>query len=239
MRYLILSDIHANLEALEAVLKDAKGLYDDMINCGDVVGYGPDPNAVIEWCRKNSTKIIRGNHDKACAGIMDLRWFNDVARHAAQWTREELTPDNFEWLNALPQGPLTVGEFQAFHGSPADEDEYMADPWDIEQALPFSQRNLIFFGHTHLQGAFHIHRNGTRALKRETIDLEPDSVYFINPGSVGQPRDGNPKAAYAIFDDVERLVTMKRVPYDVNKTMQKIVAAGLPEVLGLRLQIGR
>jgi predicted phosphodiesterase len=239
VRYLVISDIHANWEALEAVLEDAKGRYDTILNCGDVVGYGPDPNRVTDWCREHTPMVIRGNHDKACSGMMDLRWFNPVATKAALWTQQELRPENLDWLRDLRKGPVTCKEFQAYHGSPVDEDEYIAETYEVEYASHYSQRPLVFFGHTHLQGAFEVHRNGTRKIKLSTIELHPDSKYFINPGSVGQPRDGNPRAAYAIYDTEIRTIEFKRAPYNIEATQAKLRALELPEVLAARLVLGR
>lgn len=239
MRYLILSDIHANWQALEAVLADAEGKYDQILNCGDIVGYGPDPNRVTEWCRTNTPVVIRGNHDKACSGVMNLEWFNDTAKSAALWTQQELTPENLEWLRRLPKGPFTCQSFQLFHGSPVDEDEYITEDYEVEYAAQFIERSVVFFGHTHVQGAFQVHRNGTRRLKEKTIALEPDCAYFFNPGSVGQPRDADPRAAYAIFDIQERLMELRRVCYDVYSTQARIAEQHLPQVLALRLHIGR
>lgn len=239
MRYLVVSDIHANWQALQAILADAEGLYDQVLNCGDVVGYGPDPNAVTDWCRANTPLVIRGNHDKACSGVMNLEWFNDVAKQAALWTQQELTPENLAWLHNLPAGPLTFSEFQVFHGSPADEDEYISECYEVEYSAQFIERNLIFFGHTHLQGAFQVHRGLTRRLRDKVVALEPDGVYFINPGSVGQPRDGDPRAAYAIYDRDQKVVELRRAAYDVFSVQSRILEQRLPQVLGLRLQIGR
>ena len=240
MRYLVLSDIHANWQALEAVLADAAGKYDEILNCGDVVGYGPDPNRVIDWCKQYSPIVIRGNHDKACSGVMNLEWFNDTAKAAAIWTQKELTPENLAWLKNLPQGPYTCPGFQLFHGSPADEDEYMTEDYEVEYAAQYIQREVVFFGHTHVQGAFQVMRTATRRLKDKTIALDSNhSTYFFNPGSVGQPRDADPRAAYAIYDSESRVVEMKRVSYDIFATQSRIAEEHLPQVLALRLHIGR
>src|SRR3989442_14590631 len=125
MRYLIITDLHANLEGLQACLEAAKGRYDQVICCGDVVGYGPDPNAVTEWVREHAAAVVRGNHDKACCGITDAEEFNQAARAAALWTRDVLTPENLEYLRKLATGPAEVDGFQIIHGSVQDEDEYI------------------------------------------------------------------------------------------------------------------
>jgi predicted phosphodiesterase len=246
LRYLILSDLHANREALEAVLSDARGQYDRILCCGDIAGYGPDPNFVVDWSRTNLAEVIRGNHDRACAGIEDLEWFNPVARSACVWTMANLTRGNFEYLRDLAAGPLTMGDFQLAHGSPLDEDEYLLSLNDARHVFASLETNLVFFGHTHVQGAF-IRMNGRyRATGRPGPEetrlfarLDPDAAYLVNPGSVGQPRDGDPRAAYVLFDSTARELMHCRVPYDWETTRRKILAAGLPALLGSRLTVGR
>lgn len=245
MRYLILSDIHANWEALQAVLRHARPEYDRILCCGDVVGYGADPDAVTGWVRQNVAAIVRGNHDKACAGLDDLEWFNPIARASAVWTRAAMKPENIEYLRSLEKGPERVDGFQILHGSPLDEDEYVVTEREVAQVAGYLETLVSFFGHTHLQGAFLCHRNGVRSLPRVdensetgTLELEPDATYLINPGSVGQPRDGDPRAAYAIYDPEARLVTLCRAEYNVASAQRKILAAGLPELLALRLEAG-
>ncbi|MBZ5612136.1 MAG: metallophosphatase family protein [Acidobacteriia bacterium] len=245
MRYLILSDLHANWEALQSVLQHARSTYDHILCCGDVVGYGADPDAVTEWVRSNVAGIVRGNHDKACAGLDDLEWFNPVARVSAVWTQQVMKPENLDYLRDLAQGPEQVNGFEILHGSPLDEDEYLVSAMDAAQAAPYLASPVSFFGHTHLQGGFLCHRNGVRRLPNigpdsdsETLELEPDVNYLVNPGSVGQPRDGDPRAAYAVYQPGERLVTFRRTAYDVAAAQKKILAAGLPDLLALRLEAG-
>ncbi len=245
MRYLILSDLHANWEALQAVLEHARSGYDRILCCGDVVGYGADPDAVTEWTRSNVAGIVRGNHDKACAGLDDLEWFNPVARQSAVWTQETMKPENLDYLRGLVKGPEHVNGFDILHGSPLDEDEYLITANDAGQAAPYLDAPVSFFGHTHVQGGFLCHRNGVKQLRimgpdsdSETLELEPDANYLINPGSVGQPRDGDPRGAYALYNSGERLVEFRRAAYDIASAQKKIVAAGLPELLALRLAAG-
>lgn len=245
MRYLILSDIHANWEALNAALAHARGKYDLILCLGDVVGYGADPDVVTEWVRQNASVTIRGNHDKACAGLEDLEWFNPVARISAVWTMETTKPQNILWLGKLPKGPAQVDGFQIIHGSPLDEDEYLISEQDAAQVAPYLDSMVQFFGHTHLQGGFLCHRNGVKRLVRPgpntdhyDLQLDPDAHYLINPGSIGQPRDNDPRAAYAIYDSVQHVVTYCRVDYDIEAAQRKIVDAGLPDVLAKRLEIG-
>ena len=245
MRYLILSDIHANWEALQAVLSRAQSGYDRIVCCGDVVGYGANPDEVTEWARDNVHSIVRGNHDKACAGLEDLEWFNAVARTSALWTQETMKPDNISYLHDLAKGPERIDGFQIVHGSPLDEDEYVVSEQDVAQVAPYLDASLSFFGHTHLQGGFLCHRNGVKRLRgvsaeadSEVLELEAGSSYLINPGSVGQPRDGDPRAAYAIYQPDNCTVTLFRAVYDLAAAQRKILEAGLPELLAVRLEAG-
>jgi len=242
VRYLILSDIHANWEALEAVLRDAEGDWDQAVCCGDLVGYGADPNRVIEWVREHAMAVVRGNHDKACAGLADLEGFNPAAREAAEWTAQTLTADQLYYLRNLPQGPLEVAGFEILHGSPADEDEYLMAA--LPDLLYYLHTPVAFFGHTHWQGGFVFYRNSVQPLpgvppehRQLRLSLRAEHVYLINPGSVGQPRDRDPRAAYAVYDDA-RQVELRRTPYRVEVAQAKIRRAGLPEILADRLSVG-
>jgi predicted phosphodiesterase len=246
VRYLIVSDIHGNLEGLEAVLAHAAGKYDQALCCGDLIGYGADPNAVTEWAREHAAAVVRGNHDRASVGLDDLEWFNPVARAAAVWTQQELTPDHTEYIRNLPKGPLMFDGFQVVHGSPLDEDEYMLAAADAGQVFSYLETPLTFFGHTHLQGGFiwnHARietiEQTPRAEERLTLELDPECAYMINPGSVGQPRDGDPRAAYVLYNPEERFLIYYRLPYDVGKAQEKIRRAGLPPILADRLAAGR
>ena len=251
MRILILSDIHANLEGLEACL-EAAPQHDRVFNLGDVVGYGANPNEVTERARALGEVFVRGNHDKACSGIMSLEGFNPVAAQAVMWTRERLTPHNLEFLRGLPQGPVTPLEnLQCVHGSPRDEDEYVLMRRDAYSILGHAAAPLIFFGHTHVQGAYwiddHTESEGAvapayasaRNKEQCALALSPARKYLINPGSIGQPRDGDPRAAFALYDTEASSVTFHRVPYDVARAQKKIMAAGLPSHLAARLAEGR
>lgn len=246
MRYLIISDLHANLPALEAVLADAAGSYDAIICCGDIAGYGAQPNEVVDWVRGHVLAIVRGNHDKAAAGLEDIEWFNPAARAAIEWTRRQLSPANLDYLRQLAKGPIQAGGFEVFHGSPIDEDEYLGSALDIAMMVPYLDATLAFFGHTHLQAAFESLHAGTRkiakpaAAEREiAVALDDKAWYAINPGSVGQPRDRDPRAAYALFSPASRLVQMRRVGYDIAAAQRAIRRAGLPEPLAVRLASGR
>lgn len=247
MRYLILSDIHGNQEALSAVLEEARGDGFDTVVClGDVVGYGADPNPVVEWVRRNAAATVRGNHDKASVGLESLEWFNPAARASALWTRSVLTPENQEWLRQLPSGPVEAGGFQILHGSPVDEDEYLLHPAEVAQLAGCLDAHISFFGHTHVQGGFRVLRSAVKLIEpvhwgrdREELTIGPDSRYLINPGSVGQPRDRDPRAAWALYVPDERLVVFRRAEYDISAAAAKIVEAGLPGILAQRLHSGQ
>lgn len=246
MRYLIVSDLHGNWEALQAVLERADGAYDQILCCGDLVGYGADPNPVVDWVRANVSLVVRGNHDKASAGLEDLEWFNPVAKAATLWTRQELTPENCDYIRKLPKGPLSIAGFQIVHGSPLDEDEYMIGASDAGQTFAYLDTPLAFFGHTHLQGGFiwssyrveTIGKPNSRT-ERLLLELDPDCAYLINPGSVGQPRDGDARTAFVLYDPDDRFLFYHRLPYDVAAAQSKIRSAGLPGLLADRLGVGR
>jgi len=247
VRYLIISDLHSNWEALQAVLEDAAGKYEQILCCGDIVGYGSDPNPVVDWVRTHVQATVRGNHDRACVGLEDLEWFNPVAQAASIWTMTQLTEVNADFIRNLPMGPVTVGNFQLIHGSPVDEDDYLVSADDAVSAFPYAESSLLFFGHTHLQGGFRWRSDQVQAIgrlhpdwqTRYLLEIDPQCAYLINPGSVGQPRDSDPRAAYVLYDTEAELLYYHRVPYDVETTQRKIRDAGLPDLLAARLAVGR
>ncbi|MEP6917605.1 MAG: metallophosphoesterase family protein [Acidobacteriota bacterium] len=247
MRYLILSDIHANIDALESVLEAAPaGTWDRVLVLGDLVGYGAEPNAVIDRVvGLNPLATIRGNHDKAACGLDDGSSFNTVARTAAHWTMAMLTPANREYLRALPQGPLPIDEtIEICHGAPFDEDHYIFDSDDASRALDSATRRLCLFGHTHLPVIF---RRGAGLFDGfvpdsgdgTSVPLADAVHYLVNVGSVGQPRDGDPRAAFGIYESEARSVRLRRVAYSVEQAQRRIMQAGLPASLATRLAIGR
>jgi predicted phosphodiesterase len=247
MRYLVLSDIHANLEALDACLSDARARgYEQTLVLGDLVGYGADPNAVIDRILALApTGVVRGNHDKVASGLERADGFNAVAKSAARWTLDSLTPDHRAWLAALPSGPKLIDELvEICHGTPFDEDAYIFDESDALRAIHSSSRPLCLFGHTHCAIAFeladHVFDVDESFGKDESrLQLKAGVKYQVNPGSVGQPRDGDPRAAYAIADTAARTVELYRLNYDIRRTQAKIMAVGLPDVLARRLSAGR
>jgi len=266
MRILILSDMHANLEALNACLEVAPSC-DKVANLGDIVGYGGSPNEVTDVARKLGGLLVRGNHDKACTGLISMEDFNPVAAIAALWTMQMLTPENVQWLKLIPQGPVFLpfrygfnqeetwagteaDGVQLVHGSPLDEDEYVIVMRDAQETLLHTNYPLTFFGHTHIQGGFAFDNDRWETLRplyqgtqnhHETwvLDLSSHAKYMLNPGSVGQPRDGDPRAAFCVLDSDRYEVTFYRVPYNIEKAQHHIVAANLPDRLATRLAEGR
>jgi predicted phosphodiesterase len=248
VRYLVISDIHGNLEALDAVIGAMTSLgYDALLVLGDLVGYGADPNAVIDRVRALQPRaIVRGNHDKVATGIEDGESFNLVARSAVQWTNDALTPANREYLINLPTGPVVVDDdIEICHGSPFDEDMYIFDELDALRALEVSTRPVCLFGHTHVAVAFRRTSDqldvpaGPGDTDEVRLAIEPGSKYLINVGSVGQPRDGDPRAAAGIVDMAAGCIELYRVPYPIEEAQRKIRLAGLPDVLARRLALGR
>jgi predicted phosphodiesterase len=251
VRILLLSDIHANLEALEACLGAAPP-YDFVANLGDLVGYGASPNEVIDRSRELGNIFVRGNHDKAATGLLTLDDFNPLAAAAAIWTRDQLTPQHHEWVHALPQGPVAlqgVPRAQLVHGSPQDEDTYVVSIGDALVPLLATSVPLTFFGHTHLQGGFFANGSSADGFRPEyrtvgqaesvALQLKPSTRYMINPGSVGQPRDGDWRAAFALFDSDAEVVHFHRTPYNLKSAQDRILSANLPPRLAARLAAGR
>ena len=253
MRALLISDIHANLPALEAVLAAAPP-YDAVWNLGDVVGYGASPNEVVVLARRLGGIVVRGNHDRACSGIMPFSQFRDFSSLAASavcWTQGVLTNENTEWLATLRRGPVWAipRKVQCVHGAPNDEDEYVFLEGDAWAALYGSRARIVFCGHTHRQGGWSLHRLEVTSLKpayqssacaeQFELPLEKGWRYLINPGSVGQPRDGDSRAAFAVYDEAKSVLTWHRVPYKVLTAQRRIRRAELPEVLATRLREGK
>lgn len=246
MRYLILSDIHSNEEALSAVLaRMRRKRYDRVVLLGDVVGYGASPNQVIDRLRalRSSKVCVRGNHDRIVVQPEPGSVFNPLAIKAALWTTQKLTPRSRTFLSALPTGPLMVdGAFEICHGSPRDEDAYIFSDYDAFVNFRESRFGVCFFGHSHIPSVFTLTPEGIQVDviegPRVSWKLQPGFRYLINPGSIGQPRDRNPDASFAVFDAAERVVHFHRVPYDVEAARRKIHRAGLPAMLGDRLLVG-
>jgi diadenosine tetraphosphatase ApaH/serine/threonine PP2A family protein phosphatase len=245
MRYLVLGDVHANIDALEAVLDAAAGsAYERVLVLGDLVGYGAEPNAVVQRIRAlGAVSAVRGNHDKVAAGVADTEDFNPLARQAAAWTVNAISDENRAFLAALPLGPIAVDDLiEICHGSPFDEDAYVVDSLDAIRAINDASRPVCVYGHTHIpmamalvRGEFKYEDTGAD----DTVSLESGARYMINAGSVGQPRDGDPRAAWAIIDTARMEVGFRRTPYDVATAQARIRNAGLPDSLARRLAAGR
>lgn len=220
--------------------------FDETLVLGDIVGYGADPNAVVARIREQKPRaIVRGNHDKVACGLEQPDGFNAVARAAAEWTFEVLEPEHRAWLASLPKGPLAVDDLvEICHGSPIDEDLYIFDETDALRALKGMSRQLCLFGHTHFPITFQLaggelQAMGPTAAAEAILELRTDVLYLVNPGAVGQPRDGDARAAYAIVDVERKRVELVRLEYPIEAAQAKVVEAGLPPVLAKRLAVGR
>jgi len=246
VRALIVSDLHSNAEALRVVMNRVRRKkFDNVVCLGDFVGYGAQPNQVLDVMRKmKAPKLyIRGNHDRVAAGVDDGEGFNHAAKHAALWTREHLSAPNRHFLQRLPHGPLRHEALLLCHGSPTDEDEYVFNETHARDVFDSAgDASVILYGHTHLPVIFAMDAAGRlrgASVRGETIvRLDREHRYLINPGSVGQPRDRNPQASFAIYDSKKLTVQFFRCTYDVAKTQQSIVRAGLPPILAQRLAHG-
>ena len=249
MRFLILSDIHANVDAFDAVMTAAaQDTWDRVLVLGDLVGYGAAPNAIVERVLAlEPLAVIRGNHDKAACRLADASDFNQIARMAAIWTAETLTGENRMYLERLAAGPRSIdATLEICHGAPFDEDHYVFDRADATRALDSASRPVCLFGHTHLPIVYRRDGEGDagfipRMDENDSlrVDLDAGARYLVNPGSVGQPRDGDPRAAFAIYDGEERILTLRRIEYPVEAAQRRIFNAGLPPSLAHRLAVGR
>jgi predicted phosphodiesterase len=247
MRRLVFSDVHANSTALATALGACQGRWDEAVCLGDLVGYGPDPDETTDRIRSLVGAVIRGNHDKAVSGLGDLADFNPVARYALEWTRRQMRTENLQYLAGLPAGPMDVNGLTLVHGAFHDEDEYVFVPEQARSGLLAASQALTFFGHTHMQGGFSYRDSEPEiiALKRprgdaffSVLPLQQGLRYLLNPGSIGQPRDGDPRAAFAIVDFNQSLVEFWRVPYDIGSVQQRMRQTRLPEPLVARLASG-
>ncbi len=240
MRLAILSDIHGNLEALEAVLADVDASRVDAMAClGDFVGYGASPNPCIERLRPRLEAAVTGNHDVVAAGRLRLGAFNSDAATAARWTSEALTDENRAWLASLPYTARWRGALLV-HASPLEPEEwhYVLSPYEAEHEMEGFQEPLCFIGHSHYPGVFERDGGRLRYSRDPEVRLDAGRRYIVNVGSVGQPRDGDPRAAYLLWDDRERTVRHVRIDYDIDGAMKRILDAGLPRFLAERLRWG-
>jgi diadenosine tetraphosphatase ApaH/serine/threonine PP2A family protein phosphatase len=240
VRYAILSDIHANLEALRAVLDDCRDRADAVLCLGDTVGYGADPLPCVELVAERARAVVAGNHEYAVSGLLSLTWFNRFARAAAEWTQERLDAAHRAYLAGLPL-VWEIGDATLVHASPSqpDEWEYLVTADDGFDAFPSFATRWCFVGHSHVPGAWSLGSSGPDHHPRATsVRSEHGRRYIVNVGSVGQPRDRDPRAAYAVWDVEAGQVDVHRVAYDVATARRKIVEAGLPRFLADRLAEG-
>lgn len=238
--YAVISDIHGNLEAFEAVLGDIPGEVERVFCLGDVIGYGASPNECCDLVRREEIPVITGNHDLAVVDLdTDLNWFNPVAEAAVRWTREQLNEENQNFLRSRPR-MMQTSEALFVHGSVRDPDEYIIDGTTAAENLAVLKSEypnipICFFGHTHVK-AVAPSPNGS-AVESDSLDLSTNGPYLVNPGSVGQPRDGDTFSSYVLVEGTD--VTYRFVEYDIEKAQARIRDAGLPDMLADRLAVGR
>ncbi len=241
MRYAIISDIHANLEAFNSVLDEIDAAGADMIVClGDIVGYGANPNECVEIVMNRNIDSLIGNHDKAACGLTEPTGFNPAAREAALWTRGELTEKNREFLKALPE-TKEINGFVAVHGAISDPDSYILSPYDAAREFGLlGEKSLCFFGHTHVAAAFSLDNGRVSESRADRFELREGRKYLVNPGSVGQPRDRDPRASFLIYDtcDDKGKAERRRVEYPIERAQKKIIKRGLDSFLAERLSHG-
>jgi predicted phosphodiesterase len=243
LRYGILSDIHSNLPALERVLAELDDAGVGQLIClGDVVGYGPNPNECCELLRKRKFLTIMGNHDQGALSNENDEYFNDLAQEAISWTRHTLTPENREFLAALPD-QIAFDSFEIVHGSTAGRFDYILSAGEALRALGAAKRPLAFFGHSHIAEVYYQDPRGTlyhdQLLHGGAISVEQGFRYIVNPGSVGQPRDRNPQASYGLYDEAQRLIEIRRTSYDISEAQRRMQEVHLPHPLAARLALGR
>ena len=245
MRYFLFTDIHGNMEAMNTVLEFAAGQnIDHYLFLGDMVGYGASPNEVMDSLKAlQPISIIRGNHDKAVCELETIKSFNPIAASAILWTRENISEPNKEFLTSMHKGPVQVEDkITICHGAPFDEDFYIFGEFDAAEAFLHFETQLCFFGHTHFPFLYtekdHIVEGTFVSEDTNIVELEKGTRYLINPGSVGQPRDRNSKAACAVFDTSTSEIHFHRMAYDIGAAQDRIMKASLPQALADRLALG-
>jgi predicted phosphodiesterase len=241
MRYAVVSDVHGNLDALEAAFDLMRD--DDALLClGDIVGYGPQPNECVERIRARATATVLGNHDVAAIDDFGLAYFNPAAKEAMKWTQRVLAPENRVWLDGLGY-EFRMPDFLLVHGAPVNYFEYILDKAAAARAFAATDAPLIFIGHTHIAEVYALRPSGEiehRHLQQGgEVALEDGVRYLINVGSVGQPRDLNPRASFGFYDSVNRTVSVERVEYPIARVQEKIASVHLPDALARRLVVGR
>ncbi|MBT9131911.1 metallophosphoesterase [candidate division NPL-UPA2 bacterium Unc8] len=244
MKYGIIADIHSNLEALNAVREALSGENIDKLICpGDIVGYNADPVACVDFIKENKVISIKGNHDRLASGEDSGFSFNEIARHAALWSRERLDSTRKSFLESLPDEKIIDESILIVHGSPRDRDEYIFSLTEAQENVKHIEAkypglDIIFFSHTHIPAFFTKEKAETSFKETRTIKLDKKEIFFINPGSIGQPRDECPYASFAIFDSEKMELKIMRVKYNIEATQRKIIQAGLSQKLAMRLAFG-
>lgn len=240
MRFAILSDLHANLEATEAVVSDAHERECTHFIClGDIVGYNANPHECVEIVQKLECPVVKGNHDEQASLDESSRDFNPMAEAAITWTRDHLSESDKDWLRDLRLS-RHVRDFTIVHATLDTPEKwgYVFNTLDAVTSFTYQHTSVCFFGHTHVAGAF-VRDDGVKRIRADQLPIDPTKKYFINAGSVGQPRDGDWRAAYCIYDTERALIEQRRVKYDLAAAQKKIIAAGLPPLLAERLELGR
>src|SRR3954454_22876592 len=240
MRFAILSDLHANLEATEAVLADARELHCTHFIClGDIVGYNANPHECVEIVRALDCPVVKGNHDEQASLDESSGDFNPMAEAAITWTRDHLSDSDKAWLNELRLS-RQVRDFTIVHATldPPEQWGYVFNTLDAATSFTYQHTAVCFFGHTHVAGAF-VRDDGVNRVRMDQLAIDPTKKYFVNAGSVGQPRDGDWRAAYCIYDTERKRIEQRRVKYDLGAAQKKIISAGLPRLLAERLELGR
>jgi predicted phosphodiesterase len=244
MKLIIISDIHSNLEALKGFLRFSEATFQkndfEMVCLGDIVGYGPYPSECLEFVRDKCEAVVRGNHERMVLNVGNRKNASSLARKAIEWTEGHLLESQKEYLCSLPEEAVLESGVLLTHGSPLDPDEYVfkrSNAIKVIEELRRRDISLCFFGHTHLPGIFD--EKGAFFYQNEwEFFLEPGSHYLINPGSIGQPRDGNNKGSFCEYDSVKNSVVFHRFTYDIHKTAESLAERGLPSELGERLFYG-
>ena len=242
MKLAIFSDIHGNLEALDAVLAHPDMKSADRAVClGDVIGYGADPSDCLARVRQRTDKILLGNHESAVAHPEELEFFNGYARTALEWTREQLSPEEIAFISALPYTHCESADVLCVHSAPCRPHEwtYIVGLDTARPELACFTETICFVGHSHVPLAVEVDASGASRLIDFPIRLQNGSRYLVNVGGVGQPRDRDPRAAFALYDSDARIVSLRRVEYPIERAQEKIIAAGLPPFLAARLAAGR
>lgn len=239
----LIADLHANLEALQAVLEeiDKRGVQ-KIVCLGDLTGYNANPNEVVDIIRERGIPTIMGNHDAAVCGLEEPWFFRDSAKRAIEWQFEQLRDDNKSWLTQAPEQIAFNTTYLIVHGSPGSRDDYIVDWLDAMRQLEYLEApkiNVCFFGHTHRPSFFSEKCNDTQTVADSVVTLNQSNRYFINPGAVGQPRDHDPRAAYGLFDTDKMTFEFCRVEYDIDLCVKKVLQAGLPSDLARRLPKGK